>query len=44
MLVGLIMKNSNVRESPIPRETLLITDVESGVKHRVPELLLEFSM
>ena len=39
-----IMKDSNVRESPISRDTLLITDVESGVKRRVPKLLLECSM
>ena len=38
-----IMKNSNVRESPISRDTLLITDAESGVKRRAPKLLLECS-
>ena len=38
------MKNSNVRESPIARYTLLITDAESGVKRRVPNLLLECFM
>ena len=38
------MKNSNVRESPIAHDTLLITDKESGVKRRVPKLLLECSM
>ena len=38
------MKNSNVSESPIGRDTLLITDAESGVKRRVPKLLLECSM
>ena len=38
------MKNSNVRESPISRDTLLITDAESRVKGRVPKLLLEYSM
>ena len=38
------MKNSNVRESPIARDTLLIIDTEYGVKHRVPKLLLECSM
>ena len=38
------MKNSNVRESPISRDTLLITHVKSGVKRRVPKLLLECSM
>ena len=36
------MKISNVRESPIVRDTLLITDVEYGVKRIVPKLLLEF--
>ena len=43
-LVEWIMKNSNVREDPIARDTLLITDAESGVKRRVPKLLLECSM
>ena len=43
-LVELIMKNSNVREYPISHDTLLITDTESGVKRRVPKLLLECSM
>ena len=38
------MKHSNVRESPIARDTLLITDAESGVKRRVPKLILECSM
>ena len=38
------MNKSNVRESPISRETLLITDTESGVKRRVQKLLLECSM
>ena len=38
------MKNSNLRESPISRDTLLIADVESGVKRRVPKLLLECSI
>ena len=38
------MKNSNVRESPITRDTLLITDAESGVKWRVTKLLLECFM
>ena len=31
-LVEWIMKNSNVRESPIYRDTLLITYAESGLK------------
>ena len=43
-LVDWIMKHSNVRKSPISRDTLRITDAESGVKHRVPKLLLECSM
>ena len=38
------MKNSNVCESPIASDNLLITDAESGVKWRVPKLLLECSM
>ena len=38
------MKGSNWCESPIARNTLLITDAESGVKRRVPKLLLECSM
>ena len=37
-------EKSNVRESPIACNTLLITDAESGVKLRVPKLLLECSM
>ena len=43
-LVEWILKNSNVRESPISCDTLLITDAESGLKQRVPKLLLEYSM
>ena len=39
-----IMKNSNVRQSPITRDTLLIADADSKVKRRVPKLLLECSM
>ena len=38
------MKNPNVRESPIARNTLLITDAEFGVKQRIPKFLLECSM
>ena len=38
------MKHSNVHDSPIARETLLITDAEYGVKRRVSKLLLECSM
>ena len=33
-----------MRESPIARDTLLITDAESGVKRRLPKPLLECSM
>ena len=33
-----------MRESPIARDTLPITDAEYIVKRRVPKLLLEFSM
>ena len=33
-----------MRESPISHDTLLITDTESGVKRRVPKILLECSM
>ena len=42
-LVEWIMKNTNVRESSIDRDTLLITGAESGVERRVPKLLLECS-
>ena len=38
------MKNSNVREYPISRNTLLITDAEYVVTRRVPKLLLECYM
>ena len=38
------MKNSKVCESPIARDTLLITDAEYRVKLRVHKLLLECSM
>ena len=38
------MKNPNVFEYPIARDTLLITDVESGVKQKVLKLLLECSV
>ena len=38
------MKNSNVCESPIARDTLLITDAESGVRRRLQKLLLESFM
>ena len=39
-----IMKNSNVRQSPITRDTLLIADADTKEKRRVPKLLHEFSM
>ena len=42
--VKCIIKFSNVRESPIARDTLFITDAESGIKRRVPKPSLEFSM
>ena len=35
-----IIKNSNLRESPTSRDTLLFTDAESVVKQRVTKLLL----
>ena len=38
------MKSSNVREYLISRDTLIFTDVESGVKRRMPKLLLKCSM
>ena len=38
------MKILNVREYSIARDTLLITDAESGVKRRVTKILLECSM
>ena len=38
------MKNSNVRQSPITCDTLLITDADTKVKRRVSKLLLECSM
>ena len=43
-IVDWIMKNSNVRQSPITRDNLLISDADYKVKHRVPKLLLECSM
>ena len=42
--VDWIMKNSNVRQSPITRDTLLIVDVDTKLKRRVPKLLLGCSM
>ena len=38
------MKNSNVRESPITRDTLLIADSDTKEKRRVAKLLLKCSM
>ena len=43
-LVEWIIKNSNVLESPIARDTLLITDAESRVKRIVLKIFLECSM
>ena len=37
-------ENSNVRESPITRDTLLIADADTKEKRRLPKLLLECSM
>ena len=42
--VDWIMKNSNVRESPITRDILLIADADTKEKRRVPKILLEYSM
>ena len=39
-----IMKNSNVLQSPITRDTLLIADADTKVKRREPKLLLECFM
>ena len=38
------MKNSNVLQSPITRDNLLVADADSKEKRRVPKLLLECSM
>ena len=38
------MKNSNVCQSRITCDTVLITDADYKVKRRVPKLLLECSM
>ena len=40
-IVDWIMKNSNVRQSPITRDTLLVADANTKVKGSVPKLLLE---
>ena len=42
--VDWIMKNSNMSQSPISHDTLLIADADTKVKCRVPTLLLECSM
>ena len=42
--VDWIMKYSNVRQSPITRDTLLIADADTKVKRRVRKLLLGCSM
>ena len=42
--VDWIMTNSNVRQSPITCDTLLIADADTKVKRRVPKRLLECSM
>ena len=39
-----MMKNSNVRQSPITRDTILIADADTKEKCRLPKLLLECSM
>ena len=38
------MKISNVRRSPITRDTLLIVDADTKVKHRALKLSVECSM
>ena len=43
-IVDCTMKNSNVRQSPITRNNLLIADADTKVKRRVPKLLLKCSM
>jgi hypothetical protein len=43
-VVEWILKNSNVCQSPIVNDTLLIRNTETGDKQRVPKLLLECSM
>ena len=43
-LVMWILKHSNMRESPIARDTFLITSTEYGVKLIVPKILLECSL
>eukprot|EP00978_Attheya_sp_CCMP212_P034636 scaffold146167_cov65-Attheya_sp.AAC.1 len=43
-VVAWVLRNSNIRESPIVRDTLLIAEDSDGVKTRVPKLLLECSV
>ena len=43
-IVDWITKNSNVCQSPITRDTLLIADADTKEKRRVPKPLLECSM
>ena len=43
-MVYWIMKTSNVHQSPITRDTLLIADADTKVKCRVSKLLLECSI
>ena len=43
-IVDWTIKISNVRQSPITCDTLLIADADTKVKRRVPKLLLECSM
>ena len=43
-VVDWVLRNSNVRESPIARDSLLIDEDGEGIKTRVPKLLLECSV
>ena len=43
-IVDWIMKHSNMCQSPITRDNLLIADADTKVKRRLPKLLLECSM
>jgi len=43
-VIGWILNNSNIRESPIARDTLQIDVDNSGIKTCVPKLLLECSV
>ena len=42
--VDWVIKISNLRQSPITRDTLLISDADTKLKHKVPKPLLECSM